>query len=40
MGKSSMSLEAIAQDLYTNDYSYEEVLEIVKEVYDLGNAKS
>lgn len=35
-----MNLEQIAQDLYTNDYSYEEVLEIVKEVYDLRHAKS
>lgn len=35
-----MNLDAIAQDLYVNDYSYEEILEIVKEVYDLNNSKS
>jgi len=32
------NLEAIAQDLSLNNYGYEEILEIVKEAYELGKA--
>ena len=34
--KTRINLEAIAQDLFFNNYSYNEILEIVKEVYDMG----
>jgi|APGre2960657404_1045060.scaffolds.fasta_scaffold353771_1 hypothetical protein len=34
--KTRINLEAIAQDLSFNDYSYSEILEIVREVYDMG----
>lgn len=33
-------LEGMAQDLASNDYGYEDILEIVKEAYDLGKDKS
>jgi hypothetical protein len=35
--KTRINLEAIAQDLSFNDYSYSEILEIVKEVYSMRN---
>ena len=34
------NLETIAQDLSSNDYGYEEILEIVKEAYELGKASN
>lgn len=33
-------LEGMAQDLASNDYDFDEILEIVKEAYELGKDKS
>jgi hypothetical protein len=32
----NICLELLAQDLSVNDYNYDEILEIVKESYELG----
>jgi hypothetical protein len=32
-------LELIAEDLLSNDYGYEEILETLQEVYELGKAE-
>lgn len=34
------NLQAIAQDLSSNDYDYKEIFEIVKEAYELGKANA
>lgn len=34
------NLQAIAQDLSSNDYDYKEIFEIVNEAYELGRASA